>query len=308
MLNIHVDTDFGGDPDDFAALLMLLGLQDLQVSGITTVLDESGHRTGAIDRVLELAGRTDISVTSGAKIGLTSPTKAGVREEFWPDIIPSLASHPGEALEMIEKSLHRRSVLTLIGPQTNVAMLNKVLGTSLRGFRVVHMGGFIEPPAAGFPQWVARDDFNIQFDPKATEVLYATSADITMVPMPIAMQAWITDGDVERIQRSGPLGERLATQLRIWGADQNWREIGQQHDAFPNDLAGIMWDPVTVLIATGWDGATIETMKLSLVNEEGVIRFEVDDENGRPVDVVTAIDSASFRSAFIGAIETAQTP
>ena len=25
-MNFHLDTDFGGDPDDFAALLMLLGM------------------------------------------------------------------------------------------------------------------------------------------------------------------------------------------------------------------------------------------------------------------------------------------
>ena len=306
MLNIHVDTDFGGDPDDFAAILMLLGLQNLQVSGITTVLDDSGHRAGAVNQVLSQAGRTGITVASGARKGLSSTTVAGIREEFWPEIQPVVASHPGQSLEMIENSLHRRAVLTLIGPHTNVAMLNKVLGTSLRGFRVVHMGGFIDEPADGYPKWTAADDFNIQFDPKATEVLYRTSADITMVPMPVAMQAWITGADVDRIARSGPLGERLAGQLRVWSADQNWAALGQTHDALPNDLAGIMWDPVTVLVAIGWQGAVIKQMNLKLVNENGIIRFVRDEEHGRAVDVVTAIDTDLFRTTFLEAIERAQ--
>ncbi len=306
MHHYHLDTDFGGDPDDFAALLMLLGMPDVRLTGITTVLDETGHRAGAVWQVLQAAGRTDIPVCAGARVGLTTSVRAGIRADFWPNVEPRPAREPGESITTLERSMWMRSVLTLIGPYTNGAMFERVRGGLMRERRVVHMGGYIFPPVAGYPQWTAADDFNVQFDTRALEELYKSFADITMVPMPVAMQAWITDGDVDRIEASGPLGQQLAGQVRAWGVDQDWREIGISHEALPDDLAGIMWDPVTALIATGWDGATLEEMNLMPYIENGIIQFEQDDENGRPVTVVTSIDTSSFREAFLRAIERAQ--
>jgi inosine-uridine nucleoside N-ribohydrolase len=198
------------------------------------------------------------------------------------------------------------AVVALIGPYTNVAMLRRQRDEMLNGRRVVHMGGFIDPVPDGYPQWTASDDFNIQFDTRAVEELYRSLAEITMVPMPVAMQAWTRTDDVERIAASGPLGARLADQLRVWGQEQAWPRIGREHASLPDDLAGIMWDPVTALIAAGWDGATIERMKVRPVTENGTLHFERDEEHGRAIDVVTAIDTSSFRETFLGAIEIAQ--
>ena len=306
MLHYHLDTDFGGDPDDFAALLMLLGLPDVRLTGITTVLDDTGHRAGAVWQVLEAAGRTDIPLCAGARMGLTNSVRAGIREDFWPDVVPRPANEPGESITTLERSMWMRSVLTLIGPYTNAAMFERVRGGLMRERRIVHMGGYIAAPPAGYPQWTAADDFNIQFDTRALEETYKSFADITMVPMAVAMQAWIIESDVDRIEASGPLGQRLARQIRIWEVDQGWREIGECHEAFPNDLAGIMWDPVTALIATGWEGATREEVHLMPYIEDGIIHFERDDENGRPVTVVTSIDTEAFREVLLRAIERAQ--
>lgn len=306
MLHFHLDTDFGGDPDDFAALLMLLGLPDVRLTGITTVLDDTGHRAGAVKQVLRQLGRDDIPLCAGARLGLTTSGRPGIREEFWPDVSPLPAEEPGQSIATLERSMWMRSVLALIGPYTNGAMFERVRAGLMLNRRVVHMGGFIEPPAAGFPQWTPADDFNVQFDTRAVQELYGSFADITMVPMPVAMNAWITTSDLNRIKQSGELGARLAHQYSIWAIDQAWAKVGAQHEAFPNDLAGILWDPLTVLVATGWSGATIERMQLSLTLEDSVLRFVPDESNGRPVDVVTSIDSAAFREAFLSAIETAQ--
>ncbi|MCO5216431.1 MAG: nucleoside hydrolase [Thermomicrobiales bacterium] len=306
MLNFHLDTDFGGDPDDFEALLMLLGLPDVNVTGITTVLDNDGLRAGAVRRVLEDLGRTDIPLCAGARVGLTKREVAGPRTDFWSDVTPLPANTPGESIATIERSMWMHSVFTLIGPFTNGAMFERVRGGLLRERHVVHMGGFIHPPAANMPQWTAADDFNVQWDTCALEELYKSFADITMVPLPVAMHAWVTTSDVERIECSGPLGKRLADQMRAWANDMHWSEIGQAHVGLPDNLAGIMWDPVTVLIATGWEGATIERMSLMPYIQDGIIHFEIDEAEGRPVDVVTAFDNAAFRDTFLTAIERAQ--
>lgn len=306
MKHLHLDTDFGGDPDDFAALLMLLGMPEVRLTGVTTVLDDSGHRAGAVKQVLEQMGRTNIPLCAGARVGLTTNEKPGIRTDFWPDVAPYPATEPGQSISILERSMWMQSVLALIGPYTNGAMFERVRAGLLRSRRVVHMGGFIEAPEAGFPQWTAADDFNVQFDTRAVQEVYSSYADITMVPMSVATNAWITESDTERIEKSGPVGSRLANQIRTWATEQRWKDIGANHDSLPNDLAGIMWDPLTALIATGWNGVTTTPMTLTTEMENGIIRFVQDEENGRPVDVVTSIDGSAFREEFLSAIETAQ--
>lgn len=308
MIHYHLDTDIGGDPDDFAALLMLLGLPNVRLTGITTVMDDTGARAGCVQYVLDQLGRTGIPLCAGARAGLTSPEKLGIRQDFWPQITLKPAQEPGQSIATIERSMWMRSVFTLIGPYTNGAMFERVRGGLMRERRVVHMGGFLESPAPGYPQLTAADDFNIQVDTRSLEELYKSFADITMVPIHVAIEAWITAADVDRIERSGAMGELLAAQLRIWANEQRWQDVGKAHEALPNDLAGIMWDPLTALIATGWEGATVERMALMPIIENGIITFEHDEKEGRPVDVVTRIDQAAFREIFLSAIERAQQP
>src|SRR5262245_13354808 len=64
---VHLDTDFGGDPDDACALAMLLGWPDVEIVGITTNLDDGGTRAGCAQYVLSLAGRAGIPVVAGAE-------------------------------------------------------------------------------------------------------------------------------------------------------------------------------------------------------------------------------------------------
>ena len=45
-MRVHVDTDFGGDPDDACAVAMLLGWPDVEIVGITTNLDPCHRFTG----------------------------------------------------------------------------------------------------------------------------------------------------------------------------------------------------------------------------------------------------------------------
>ncbi|MBA3288441.1 MAG: hypothetical protein H0U21_10515 [Acidimicrobiia bacterium] len=60
---MHLDTDLGGDPDDAFALALLLAWPGVELVGITTNLDVGGERAGCVRRVLQLAGRDDVSQT-----------------------------------------------------------------------------------------------------------------------------------------------------------------------------------------------------------------------------------------------------
>ena len=71
-MRLHLDTDFAGDPDDACALAMLLGWPGIDLIGITTTADPDGRRAGYVAHFLEIAGRHDIPIASGAAESLTT--------------------------------------------------------------------------------------------------------------------------------------------------------------------------------------------------------------------------------------------
>jgi len=42
MTKVHLDTDLGGDIDDLCALALLLRWPGVEITGITTVIDDGG--------------------------------------------------------------------------------------------------------------------------------------------------------------------------------------------------------------------------------------------------------------------------
>src|SRR5262245_6575667 len=65
-MQIHIDTDFGGDIDDICALALLLNSSDIEMTGITTVAENGGMRAGQVVYTLDVAGRAGIPVKAGA--------------------------------------------------------------------------------------------------------------------------------------------------------------------------------------------------------------------------------------------------
>ncbi len=65
-IEIHLDTDFGGDIDDACALALLLRSPNAQITGITTVAENEGKRAGQVKYTLEIAGKKDIPIKAGA--------------------------------------------------------------------------------------------------------------------------------------------------------------------------------------------------------------------------------------------------
>ena len=56
-MEIHLDTDIGGDVDDICALALLLKSPHVEITGITTTAEENGRRAGYVRHILNLAGR-----------------------------------------------------------------------------------------------------------------------------------------------------------------------------------------------------------------------------------------------------------
>jgi purine nucleosidase len=300
---VHVDTDFGGDPDDACALAMLLGWPDVEITGVTTNLDSDGGRAGCVRYVLSLVGRNDIVVAAGARESLTTrqryaPTLGDSRH--WPATVRPAPSPDGAALALLADSIRRGATILAIGGLTNLAQLESQKPGSLAGARVIVMGGWIAPPASGFPQWGPDMDFNIQCDTRAAEIVTAV-ADVTLVMLSVAIAAQLRGVHLPRLRTMGELGALLADQSEAHRDDSGFAELAKAHTGLADDLVNFHWDPVAAAVALNWSGAKIQPMRLRTQTTNGVLHF-AERPDGRMMQVVVDIDSDDLAQMWLSSI------
>src|SRR5689334_17876303 len=64
---VILDTDIGDDIDDALAIGLALQSPELKILAVITVLNDGERRADLVWRILELYGRTDIPVGTGAE-------------------------------------------------------------------------------------------------------------------------------------------------------------------------------------------------------------------------------------------------
>jgi purine nucleosidase len=305
VVRIHLDTDLGSDTDDACALAMLLGWPGVELVGITTTIDPGGIRAGFVAHCLELAGRADIAVAAGAEVSMTTGEFPGTIPDdarYWPDPVAPRPSRPGDAVALLNDSVAAGATFVAIGPYTNLAQLEAIESGSLARVPVVLMGGIVHAAEDGLPTWGPEMDWNVQCDTDAAHVVFANATDLTIATVPVTFKAHLRASYLARLQAAGPLGALLARQAQAHAADNGMAKLARAHAALPDDLLNFQYDPVACAIAAGWQGATIEDVRLRAVLEQGLFRFEP-DERGRNTRVTVDIDAADFTERWFAAVE-----
>lgn len=298
---IHLDTDLGGDPDDLCALAMLLGWPDVHITGITTTQDDDGQRAGYVRHILQMVGREEIPVASGARRSMTTRKVAAPftgDTRYWPEPVAPFLSSANAAIDLLETSVRGGATVICIGPVTNIAMFETFRGDILKRRKLVVMGGYISPPDDGFPAWGPEYDWNTQWDTRAMEAVVNTDVDLTLAPFATAFRAPMRERDLAYIEATGSLGALIARQSRSRAKDAGFPRLGRDHAALPIDLVNFHYDPITVAAGLGWGGVKVEQMRLMPFIEDGVMTFEP-SEAGREVDVVTDVDGDAFQQMFV---------
>jgi purine nucleosidase len=193
------DTD--PSPDDAVAFLAALASEELEVLAITTVAGNVPvHLTAKNARkALELAGRTEIPVYSGAQAPLMRPLvtaehvhgRTGFEGYDLPD--PQMPLTPGFAPDAIVDLVMARPpgavTLACLAPLTNVALAMACeprLAQHLAG--IVLMGGAFSEGGNITP----AAEFNFFVDPEAAARVLASGANLTMIPLDCTHQALLT--------------------------------------------------------------------------------------------------------------------
>ncbi len=307
LMRVHLDTDFGGDPDDACALAMLLGWPGVELTGITPTIDPGGWRAAYVEHCLALVGRTGIPVVAGAEVSLTTGRIAAPfldDARYWPlDLAPRPAP-PGAADDLLWQSIERGATIISIGPATNLARLETRWPGTLARASVVQMGGWIVPPHSDLPAWGPEMDFNTQWDTRAAEIAVAAAGSLTLVPLTVTLRTPLRERDLPGLHATGPLGELLARQSATYGRDQGMTALGQAHPSLPDDLVNFHHDPVAAAVALGWPGVTVTDQQLAPVREGDLLRFQP-DESGRAIRVAGDIDGDAFSAAWLAAVKAA---
>jgi inosine-uridine nucleoside N-ribohydrolase len=210
---IILDCDPGHD--DAIGLLLALASPEVEVLGVTTVHgNQTLEKTTANAlRVLDLAGRTDIPVASGADrplereltvashvhgdSGLDGPTLPPARHD-------PLGEHAVDFLERTIAASLQPVTLVPTGPLTNIALLlERTGGANVE--RIVSMGG-----AAAEGNMTPAAEFNIWADPEAAQAVYQAGIDVTMIGLDVTHLAVTTPVIQERLRAAGAIGAFVA--------------------------------------------------------------------------------------------------
>jgi inosine-uridine nucleoside N-ribohydrolase len=306
-VRVHLDTDLGGDTDDVCALAMLLGSPSVELTGITTVLDDSGRRAGCVEEVLRRAGGLDVPVAAGAASTLTAPGATwgdtSSDRRYWPVPVTPRPATPGAALDLLAKSIHAGATVIAIGPYTNLALLEVLRPGVLASARIVVMGGWFDWPASGLPAWGPDYDFNVQADVDAADILIG-AARICFAPLEVTLAAQLRRRDVDRLRNGGDLGSLIATQAEAYAPDHAMSRLGKENSGVADDLLNFQYDPVACATALGWTSTTIETHRVATRREDGKLRLERHPE-GTEHQLLVGIDADRFTDGWLDTIERA---
>ncbi|WP_312530573.1 nucleoside hydrolase [Paracoccus sp. (in: a-proteobacteria)] len=241
---IIIDTDPG--QDDAVAILLALASPELDVLGLSVVAGNVPLALTEVNarKLCELAGRRDLPVYRGCATPLKRELvtaeevhgKSGLDGVELPD--PTMDLQPEHAVDFLIETLRREPPQTVtlvpIGPLTNIATaFQRAPDIISRVQEIVLMGGaYFEvgnvTPAA---------EFNIYVDPEAAEIVFASGAPLTVVPLDVTHQALTSRPWVETMRKLGRVGQAVAS----------WTDFFERYDKEKYGSQGApLHDPCTI--------------------------------------------------------------
>lgn len=320
MKKIILDTDIGTDVDDAMALSFTALSPELDILGVTTVHADAAFRSRIARKLLDLCGREDVHVIPGASQPLQMPLPpnftwlprlrghegAGILEGD--ELIPS-ADPNGTAddaaqfiIEQVKKYPGEVSLIT-VGPMTNVGRALQIEPRLADDVcELVCMGGTVYAEKFPFPPML---ETNLNADPEAARLVFASGIPLTIVPMEITTQVFLTPADRAEILSWGtPLTKTLVALMEemFVGMESLSAEAGLGEDFYQGRT--FMHDPLAVYNTITRQHVTVRRMHVSLEVIDSVLRTMPYFDRAPNCWVCVDVDAANFIGSWKNRIHT----
>jgi inosine-uridine nucleoside N-ribohydrolase len=307
---VVIDTDMGND--DWMAILYLLNRPDVEVKAITvsgTGLAHCGPGTQNALGLLELAEYEDVPVACGRETPLLGNHAFPNDWRLGADQLSGLklpesdrqVSEQGAA-ELLSETVGASSgkvTLLALGPLTNLAeaiQSSPSLTASLEMVYVmggaVHVPGNIASVGVGIENEAA--EWNIYADPRAANLVFASGAPVTLVPLDATNHVPLNEPFYERLgkEKASPEAEfvhSVLTQIRDFLGTEGY----------------YLWDPLAAAVLTDESLATFETTNLTVVEAEGTESGRTKPmPDGPAVRIALTVDGSRFEQTFLEALNS----
>ncbi|MCC6906163.1 MAG: nucleoside hydrolase [Anaerolineae bacterium] len=312
---VIIDTDMASD--DWMAILYLLESPNADVKAITvTATGEAHARPGTLNalRLLELTGKREAVVACGRETPLRG-------SHCWPLIVrvvmdarlglrlprtrlrPAARTAVATLIDLLRGSSEPLTILAL-GPLTNIAeAILEAPDIAGRIASIVLMGGAVDVPGniavSGF-RGIDNDvaEWNIYCDPYAAGVVFRSGVPLTLAPLDVTNTVPLTRDFLERARayRATPAADFV---VRLLG---RLSPLINRHDYY-------FWDPLAAVLVTHPGIGSYTERMLRVVEEEGPQSGRtLAAEDGSPVRVCTAIDTARFEAILLNTLNRSEVP
>lgn len=270
------DTDIGGDIDDTWALLMLLNSPEFDVKLVVSDHSNATYRAKILAKMLEVCGRTDISVG----IGLDKREEGGNQAAWVADY--DLAKYPGKvhedgvgAIAQTVRESQDPMTLIAVGPVPNLPELLRRAPDVAEKARFVGMHGSVRKGYGNSPKISA--EWNVRADPPALQAVFAAPWEKTITPLDTCGIIHLMGERYARIHGcQTPGAKALMENYRIWTTAQEKRGHKMPD---PAQRSSTLFDTVAVYLGYTEKLLQMETINLT-VDDEGFTKI---DDQGTPV-------------------------
>lgn len=305
MKRILLDTDIGSDCDDADALLFLLKL-GLSLEGVTTVYGNTNVRAKITRKILDYAGKQNVSVQAGESIPLkarhpvwhTGREGEGIlaqQDHSTPLCQMNIGYNAPDFLIDRIRTYPNECYIIAIGALTNIAKAFQKAPDIID--KIPHMyimGGAIAFPAPFDLENLVETnevEHNIACDVRAAQIVFSTPTPKTVLPLDVTSKVPIQRNDLYCLHTGHPADEAVRTLNEVWFdyRDKMFREQVSYT---------CMHDPLTVAAVS--HPSLLKKVELPLIiDSEGHMRIQKD---GMAVNLCYNVDTPAFERLFLDTI------
>lgn len=213
-LPVLLDTDLGSDIDDAVALTYLLGKQNCELLGVTTVSGDVQKRAAIAEVILKHHGRNQVPIHCGRRdVLLNGPGQPNVPQfEAIASYKPRLDRPENTAVPFLREAIRARPheiTLLSIGPYSNIALLfalDPEIPYLLKG--LVSMGGSFFH--------AGRNEWNVVCDPTAAAIVYhAPRLNHVSIGLDVTLQCTLAVNEVDELF-AAPVWDPVKEMAKVW--------------------------------------------------------------------------------------------